>query len=57
MKRERKLIVKIEDGMVENTHSVSMGYDGCCWSGTMSLTDTELKAVADKIYEYLATKN
>lgn len=57
MRKERKLIVKITDGMVKDTHSVSMSYDGCSWGGTMSLTDNELKEVADKIYEFLGSKN
>ena len=52
-----KLRVKIEDGMMTNTHSVSVSYNGSCWSGLPSLTKDELKAVADKIYEYLGSKN
>ena len=57
MRKERKFIVKIKEGMANGTHYVSMSYDGCSWGGTMSLTDNELKAVADKIYEYLGSKN
>lgn len=57
MKRKCKLIVKIEDGMLTNTHSVSISYGGCCWGGIKPLTDNRLKAVADKIYEYLGSKN
>lgn len=52
-----KLRVKIEDGMIPNTHSLSVGYNGSCWSGLPSLTKDELKAVADKIYDFLRSKN
>lgn len=52
-----KFRVKIEDGMIPNTHSLSVGFNGSCWSGLPLLTKDELKAVADKIYEFLSDKN
>lgn len=52
-----KLKIKIEDGMLPNTHSLSVGYNGSCWSGLPSLTKEELKSVADTIYEFLGGKN
>lgn len=52
-----KVKIKIEDGMLSNTHSLLVGYNGTCWSGLPSLTKDELKSIADAIYDFVDGKN
>lgn len=52
-----KLLTKIENGMLDNTYTLCVGYNESCWSGLPSLTKEELKSVADKIYAFLSDKN